>query len=97
MTDTTERFTQTLDAWRARIDELAVQVDLASLDVRDDLRRRLEVTENVYLATRSRLSDARQDAKTNVAGILRGVEQLLHDLRRAYNDAEAVIDRSHDA
>jgi hypothetical protein len=86
-----------LDDWHARIDELKVQVDLATLDVREDVAKRLEVTENVYLAVRSRLSDARHDAGKNMASVRQSVDQLLVDLRRAYDDAEAVVKRSHGA
>ncbi len=88
---------RTLDEWRSRIDELKLQIDLASHDLRDELRTRMEVTENVYLAVRSRLSDARQDTGKNVAGVREGVDQLLRDLRLAYDDAEAVVTRSHQA
>jgi predicted nucleic acid-binding Zn-ribbon protein len=88
---------RTLDQWRSRIDELTLQIDLATHDLRDELRKRLEVTENVYLAIRSRLSDARRDASGNAAGLRQGVDQLLRDLRQGYEDAEAVVTRSHQA
>jgi len=94
---TAGKLDRTLDQWRARIDELKVQVDLATLDVREDLAKRLEVTENVYLAVRSRLSDARKDTEKDVVGLRQSVDQLLADLRRAYDDAEAVVKRSHGA
>lgn len=90
-----ETLDRTLDHWRARIDELKVQVDLATLDAREDLSKRLEVTENVYLAIRSRLSDARGDAGTSLGTVRHSVDQLLADLRRAFDDAEAVVRRSH--
>ncbi len=92
-----EKMDRTLDQWRARIDELKVQVDLATLDVREDLTKRLEVTENVYLAVRSRLSDVRHDTGKNVVNLRQSVDQLLLDLRRAYDDAEAVVKRSRGA
>jgi hypothetical protein len=88
---------RTLDEWRTRIDELKLQVDLASHDLRDELRKRLEVTENVYLAIRSRLSDAQQDTSDSMSDVRQGVNQLLRDLRLAYDDAEAVVTRSHQA
>jgi len=71
-----------------------VQLDLADLDVRDEIRRRLDTTQNVYLAARSRLSDARSDADTNLSSLRSGLEQLLRDLRDAYDAAEAVVRRS---
>jgi hypothetical protein len=94
---TAQKLEHTLDHWRARIDELKVQGNLATLDIREDLAKRLEVTENVYLAVRSRLSDARHDSGSGMAGVHRSVDQLLADLRRSYDDAEAVVKRSHEA
>lgn len=88
---------RTLDEWRSRIDELNLQVDLASHDLRDELRKHLEVAENVYLAIRSRLADAGHDAGDDLTGVRQGVDQLLRDLRQAYDDAEAVVTRSHQA
>jgi hypothetical protein len=89
-----EMLERTLDQWRGRLDGLKVQVDLATLDVREDLAKRLEVTENLYLAVRSRLSDARHDTGRDVAKVGQAVDQLLLDLRLAYDDAEAVMKRS---
>jgi hypothetical protein len=95
--DSAEKLDRTLDRWRARIDELKVQGDLASLDVREDAATHLEVAENIYLAVRSHLSDARHDAGQNVATLRQSVAQLLTDLSRAFDDAEAVVKRSHGA
>lgn len=92
-----DKLDRLLDYWHARIDQLKVQVDLAALDVREDVAKRIEVTQSVYLAVRSRLSDARHDAGKNMATVGRSVDQLLVDLRRAYDDAEAVVKRSHGA
>jgi len=87
---------RTLDEWRTKIDELLVQLDLANLDIRDEIRQRLDTTQNVYLAARSRLSDVRDDADTNLSTLRLGLEQLLRDLFRAYDVAEAVVRRSRD-
>jgi hypothetical protein len=95
--DAAQRFSRALDEWRGRIDGLVVQADLAQLDIRDEVRRRLETTENAYLAVRSRLSDANDDVKSNAGGLRQAVEQLLSDLRRAYEDADAAIKRGRKA
>ena len=87
-------FGRALDEWRTKIDQLMVQLDLADLDVRDEIRKCLETTQNVYLAARSRLSDARGDAGTNLDSLRSGLDQVLRDLRNAYATAEAVVDRS---
>ena len=95
--DTLARISRSLDEWRGRIDELIVQADLASLEIRDEVRKRLDITENVYLAARSRLSNARRDAESNVASLHRGMDQLLEDVRQAYESAQAVVRRSRQA
>jgi hypothetical protein len=94
--DTVARISRTLDEWRARIDELIVHAELASLDIREEVRKRIDVTENVYLAARSRLSDAHRDAESSVISLHQGLDQLLQDLRQAYESAEAVVRRSRE-
>jgi hypothetical protein len=64
--------------------------------MRDEIRKRLDVTQNVYLAARSRLSDARRDTDANVSALRLALEQLLRDLRVAYEAAEDVIRRSRE-
>jgi hypothetical protein len=88
-----ESVNRTLDQWRARIDELKVQVDLAKLDVRERATKQLDLAQNVCLAAFSMLSDARHDAAVNADTLREGVEQLLHDLKRAFEAAQAVIER----
>jgi len=95
--DTVARISRTLDEWRARIDELIVHAELASLDIREEVRKRLDVTENVYVAARSRLSDAHRDAESSVVSLHQGLDQLLQDVRQAYESAEAVVRRSREA
>jgi hypothetical protein len=91
-----ERLGHTLDGWRARIDELWVQFDLAEHEVRDQVRKRIDVTENVYLAARSRFSDVRRDATSNVNGLCDGTEKLLIDLRQVYDSAGAALRRGRE-
>lgn len=91
-----EQIGRALDGWRSKIDELLVQVDLGNLDIRDEVRRRLDVAENVYLAARSRLSDARQDVDINLGDLRSTLEKLLTDLGAAFESAEAVLRRSRE-
>jgi hypothetical protein len=91
-----EQIGKALEGWRSKIDELIVQLDLGNLDMRDEVRRRLDITQNVYLAARSRLSDARRDADTNLSSLRLALEQLLRDLQAAFDAAEAVVRRSRD-
>jgi len=92
--DTIEKLGHALDEWRARIDELLVQFDLGASNVRDEVRKRLEVAENIYLAARSQLADARHDASSNLDSARQGVEQVIGDLRRAMEAMEAVVRRN---
>ena len=92
--DVIERLGRALDEWRARLDELQVQLNLAKLDLREEVRARVDITENVYLAARSRLTDLRNDIGSNFGSARRGTEQVLHDLRLAYDAAEDVVRRA---
>jgi hypothetical protein len=95
--DVFERISSSLEGWRARIDELVVQLDLATLDGRDELRKKVDIAENVYLAAHSKLSDARTDARSSLASVEEGLEVLLRDLGRVLEEAEAVIKRGRES
>ena len=90
---TVEQFSRMLDEWRARIDTLLVQVDLASLDVRDELRQRFAVIENAYLAARSQLVAIRDDVTANAGPARERIRELLHDLRHVFEATEGVVRR----
>ena len=85
--------TETLDQWRSRIDEFKVQVDLAKLGARERATKQLDIAQNACLAAYSKLRDARQDAAVNVDTLREGVQKLLHDVREAFEAAQAVIAR----
>ena len=82
-----------LDEWRAKVGELLVKLDLANLDIRNEIRMRMEIAQNAFLATRSRLRAARADADTNLSSLRLGLEQLMRDLSNALDAAEAVVHR----
>ena len=44
--DLLDRIDRTLKDWRAKIDELVVRLDLANLDLRDEVRKNLDATQN---------------------------------------------------
>ncbi|HEY5110057.1 MAG TPA: hypothetical protein VII96_10665, partial [Acidimicrobiales bacterium] len=77
-----------------KIDELLVQVDLASKDISEDVRSRATAAENAYLAAKNKLSEIPKDAGSNLGSLRTGVEKLLDDLRQAYQSAEAAVRRS---
>jgi hypothetical protein len=89
-----ERIGRTLDEWRARIDELVVQLDLANLDLRDEVRKSADATQNAYLAAHSKLSDAREDACTSLQTLETNLEKLLHDLALTFDETQAAIKRA---
>jgi len=89
-----ERLERVLDEWRAKIDELLLQADLASKDVSEEVRARTEAAQNAYLAAKNKLLEIPKDAGSNIGSLRAGVEKLLDDLREAYQSAEAVIRRS---
>ena len=91
--DTIETLSQALDRWRARIDELLVHSELADHELRDRVRDDIDRTENVYLAARSRLSDARSDAHADVTTVCAGTQRLVRDLQQAFQAAEAAFHR----
>jgi methyl-accepting chemotaxis protein len=89
----TESLTKTVDQWKARIDQLRVQVDLARLDLRASATKHLDVAQNACLAATSRLRDARHDTAANTETLRDGVEKILHDVKEAFDAAKAVVDR----
>ncbi len=92
-TTTVDRLEHLLDEWRARIDDLLVQADLASKDVAEAVRAKAAVAENAYLAARNRLRDIPKDAGANLGSARDGIDKLVDDMRQAYQSAEAVIRR----
>ena len=88
-----EELNQALDQFRARIDSLLVQLDLASMEIRDELRKRIETTENAYLAAKARLAEVRKDATMSESSVREIAETILRDLRKMFEAAESVIRR----
>jgi len=72
------------------LDEFAVQADLAVMDARDALSRRLEAAENAWLAARHRLQMAMQDAEAILGDMRRVVSDLVH----VAGDADQAIERT---
>ena len=89
-----DRLERLLEDWRAKIDDLLVQVDLASKDVSEELRSRATAAENAYLAAKGKLREIPKDAGSNVVAFRSGVEKLIDDLRQAYQSAESALRRS---
>jgi len=88
-----DSISKSLDEWRGRIDELAVQADLAKLDLRELTGKQLDIAQNACLAVHSKLAEARRDAGVSAEALRQGVDQVLRDLQGAFNAAEDVIAR----
>lgn len=82
-----------LDAWKTRIDELRVQVDLAKLDLREEAAKQLDLAHDVNHVAAAKLRVAYEDA-TDTADMLRlGVHEFMHDVDEAFDAVQAVISR----
>ena len=64
----------TIDQWKARIGELRVQADLAKLDVREDTQKKVEIAENVDLASYSKFRGSRHDVQASGHSVRENVE-----------------------
>ena len=82
-----------LDAWKSRIDELRVQVDLAKLDLQDEAEKQLDLARNVNHVAASKLRVAYEDAVANADTLREGVHEFLHDVNEAFDAVQAVISR----
>jgi hypothetical protein len=70
-----ERLERRLEEWRGKIDELLVQVDLASKDVSEEVRSRATAAQNAYLAAKGKLREIPNDAGSNLGALRSGVER----------------------
>jgi hypothetical protein len=85
--------TKVVDQLRQRIDHLMVQIDLGTLDARDEAVKQLDVAQNACLAAVSRLRDAGHDLAATSEALRDGVEQLVRDVKKAIDAADAVRKR----
>jgi hypothetical protein len=88
--DFVRRFGRRLEGLQAKVEELEVQADLAGLELRDEMRGRLTLVENVYLAARSKLTTSEIESDEGLRYLL---EALATDLRDACQAAQAVVER----
>lgn len=91
--DPVKRLEDQLLQWRADIDEVIVQLNLATKDVRDELGRRMAAAQDVELAARSRLGDAGRDLVSTLVAQRQSVIQVLKDIRLACESARQAAER----
>ncbi len=82
------------EGFRAHVDELRVQIDLADLDVRERVRQQLDTAVNVYLAAKNGLDQARTDAQGGLSDLRTALDRVLRDLHSACEAADAVVRRT---
>ena len=73
-----------LDDWKARVDELWVQLDLAKLKMREQAALQLELAHHVNQVTAPELRHAYRDALENTEILRDGVESLLQDVKDVF-------------
>jgi hypothetical protein len=88
------RLERTLDEWRARIDELKIQLELGAKDANDSLTEKFQVVQNGYLAARSSLRHA-QESGSDLAAVRQDLTRIVRDLKAAYDAMNEVVRRSH--
>ncbi len=89
--DVVEEAGRVLDEYRVKMVALTVQLDRCGPDGRDDLRLRVDVTRNAYLATRTQLTDIRRSSRSSLGTLQRELETVMADLRLAGESAEALV------
>ncbi len=72
-----------LETWRARIDDVEVQVHLASLDAQDRIQPLIDGVRNAWLDAQATLSATTDTASDVVDDIRVGLERTMRDLRQA--------------
>jgi hypothetical protein len=91
--DAVDRIERALGHWRGQVDELLVQLNLASMDLRDEFAKQLAVAQNAGLAVRPGLEKVRDDLTAGLTAPRDTVGEVLHDLQQAINAAKNVVER----
>ena len=91
--DAVDRIERALSQWRGQVDELLVQLNLASMDLRDEFAKQLAVAQNAGLAVRPGLEKIRDDVTAGLMAPRDTVGEVLHDLQRAIDAAKSVVER----
>jgi hypothetical protein len=82
----------TLDAWRARIDNLRLQVELGRMDVDDEVTESIGSAESVWATARDRLSAASLEAADVRDALSEGLRSARADLQAAVDLAQERIE-----
>ncbi len=86
----------TLDAWRARIDNLWVQADLARMEGRDEVRASIDDADRLWHRTRERMEVVSDEAGGVGAAMIEGLKAARSDLGAAVELAEERLAAARD-
>lgn len=90
--ETREEFTDTvadeLDAWRARIDHLRVQAELARMETQDDLAPVIKAMQHRRSELEGRLGDLREASEDAWQSIREDITDRLGQLRRSLQETD---------
>ena len=78
-----------LDQWQGRIDDLELQLHLASLEVQDQVNPSLDELRNTWLDARERLTSRREVADDVIDTLRGGMQRAMSELRSAASEARA--------
>jgi chromosome segregation ATPase len=82
----------TLEAWRARVDNLRVQARLGRMDVQDDVEASIDEAESTLGAVRRRLGALLDEADDVRGALVEGLRSARSDLSSAVEMAEERIE-----
>lgn len=80
-----------LDLWKARIDDLEVQLRLGQMEARDDIAPVLEKLRNLLLDARSQVNSASTSARDALRTLAEGVKDATDRLRSSITDAGSAL------
>ena len=80
-----------LDAWKSRVEELELQVRLASMDARDDVAPLLEILRNRWLDAREQVTRAGSAAGEVLDSFRDTLNEAADDVRSAARSAMSTL------
>jgi len=83
----TQLFDAQIELWEGRVDDLAVQMHLLTLDARDRLQPVVDKLQARLLDARSEVEKRGDTANEMVGDLRRGVQSAVDDVRTAVRDA----------
>ncbi len=87
------RLTESLDRWHGRIDDLVVQADLGSMELRESVGDRMAHLVVAWEVARQRLWASATTVGRDADEVYRDVEDALADLKVAYAEVVAMLER----